>query len=156
MNKVLVVFYSRTGTTKKIGEAIAQNIEGDVEEIISVKPRNGFLGFLRCGFEASSKKQTKIKEIKKDPGSYDTIIIGTPVWGGTMSSPIRTYLSKYQGRFKKIALFSTSSSGQSGTLKEMEDVINKKPVAALELSTKDVRQDRFIEKIIGFTETIAH
>ncbi len=156
MNKVLVVFYSRTGTTKKIGEAIAQKLNCHIEEIIPIKNRTGFLGLVRCGFEGAFKKLPEVKNIEHDPSLYDIIIIGTPVWGGTMSSPIRTYLSKYQGRFKKIALFSTSSSGQSGTLKEMEDVINKKPVAALELSTKDVRQDRFIKKIIGFTEIIAH
>ena len=32
--KSLVVYYSRTNTTKKLAEAIASNVNADIEEII--------------------------------------------------------------------------------------------------------------------------
>ena len=53
--KVLVVYYSRTGNTKFVAEAIAQSLEADIEEIKDKKNRMGVFGFLRCGYEAIFK-----------------------------------------------------------------------------------------------------
>ena len=50
--KVLVAFYSRTGSTKLVAEAIAQALNADVEEIKDKKDRNGIFGFLKSGYEA--------------------------------------------------------------------------------------------------------
>jgi len=50
--KILVVFYSRTGNTKKVGEAIAGELNCDTEQIMDVKSRMGIFGWLRSGREA--------------------------------------------------------------------------------------------------------
>jgi len=83
---LLVVFYSRTGTTKKVAEAIATKLGCDIEEIIDTKSRRGLLGFLRSGLEATLKRLTTIEEIKNDPASYDVVIIGTLF--GTVRCPV--------------------------------------------------------------------
>ena len=56
--KPLVVFYSRTGTTKKVGEALADLLQCDSEELIDTKKRKGPLGFLRSGRDATRNKLT--------------------------------------------------------------------------------------------------
>ena len=38
-NKILVVYYSKTGNTKKIGEELAKKLNADVEEVIDLKNR---------------------------------------------------------------------------------------------------------------------
>ena len=53
--KILVVFYSRTGNTKKIGEEISKNLKSDIDEIIDQKSRNGAIGFLTGGIDAMKK-----------------------------------------------------------------------------------------------------
>ena len=35
--KTLVMFYSRTGNTKKVGEEISKNFDAELEEIIDLK-----------------------------------------------------------------------------------------------------------------------
>jgi flavodoxin len=54
--KTLVVFYSRTGTTKKIGKALAE--------------------LLRCDSEEHSKKSTRAYGLKA-PRSNDCVLQGT-------------------------------------------------------------------------------
>jgi flavodoxin len=44
--KALVVFYSRTGATKQVAEALAESLNCDSEELIDTKKRGGPLGFL--------------------------------------------------------------------------------------------------------------
>ena len=105
--KSLVMFYSRTGTTKQIGEALAQLLECDSEELVDTKKRSGPLGFVSAGRDAQTKKLTTLADIKDDPALYDLVILGTPVWGGTLSSAIRTYISANRSKFKRVAFFCT-------------------------------------------------
>jgi len=140
MKKTLIVFYSRTGITKKIGELIAKKIGGDVEELIDEKDRSGPLGYVMAGKDAALKKLTEIKPLKNNPEDYKTIILGTPIWAYTMAPALRTYIEKNKTILKKkaTAFFCTQeSSGGEKTLKEMETILGK-PVAELELSKKDI------------------
>ena len=79
--KALVVFYSRTGATKQVAEALAESLNCDSEELIDTKKRGGPLGFLSAGKDAKAKKLTKLKDIKRDPALYDLVILGTPKIG---------------------------------------------------------------------------
>lgn len=152
--KSLVVFYSRTGSTKKVGEAIAQKLNCDIEEIISIKNRTGFFGLIRSGFETAFKKLPEIKNIEHDPSLYDIVIIGTPVWGGTMASPIRTFLSQHKEQFKKVAFFCTCGSDTSDTFKDMESICGKTPLIHLAPRRREVAGAKYIEKLNEFTEKI--
>jgi flavodoxin len=91
--RILVAYYSRSGTTRKAAEAISQILKCETEEILDTKNRAGILGWLRSGMDATFKRFTVIEEVKKNPVSCDIVIIGTPVWNSTMSAPIRTRLN---------------------------------------------------------------
>lgn len=152
--KTLVVYYSRTGTTKKIARDIRKEFNCDIEEIIDTKDRNGPLGYLMAGKDATLKKLTKIRT-KKDPSKYDLIIIGTPVWAFTMSSPVRTYISAFRDKFKKIALFCTmGGSGDEKTLKDMEILAKKFAKAKLSLKTLDVQNNNYMDKLKKFIKEL--
>ncbi len=155
--KTLTVFYSRTGNTKKIAQEAAKLVQGDIEEIIDEKNRNGLLGWLISGMDAILKKYTSIKQIKKNPSQYDMVIIGTPIWATNISTPIRTYIHNYKDDFKNVAFFCTSDGDRpKDTLKmfkDMENLCSKKPVALASFSERDVKANSF-EKINEFVEKI--
>ena len=46
--RVLIVFFSRTGTTRVLATALAGVLSADVEEICDLSERRGALGYLRC------------------------------------------------------------------------------------------------------------
>jgi hypothetical protein len=77
--KTLVVFYSRTGITRKVAETIARILSGDVEEIFAREDRSDFSGFDLSREEAVLKKPAAIKATKRDPARYDLTIVGTPI-----------------------------------------------------------------------------
>jgi hypothetical protein len=76
--KLLVVFYSRTGTTKKVGEALADLLQCDSEELIDTKKRSGPLGFLRSGRDAARNKLTVLEPITHDPALYGVVALVRP------------------------------------------------------------------------------
>jgi flavodoxin len=145
--KSLVVYYSRTGTTKKVAEAIADVLKCDIEEVLDTKKRSGVLGWLRSGRETLSKKLTTIEKIRKNPDLYDLIIIGTPVWNSTVSTPIRTYISQYRERFKEVAFLCTQGGSGHDAFNDMEDLCGKKPVAILPLRGQEVENGEYTDKV---------
>lgn len=147
-NKILVAYYTRTGNTRKVAQAIAEQLNADIDEITDLKDRKRtFMGWIIAGKDASVKNLTDIK-IEKNPEKYKLVIIGTPVWAWTMTPAIRTYLTNH--KFKNLAFFCTNG-GQKG--ETFEDMINlsKKPIAELDLLDKDVKTNNIQSKIKLFT-----
>ena len=154
--KTLVVYYSRTGTTKKVGEKLAKHLKCHFEEIIDLKRRSGAIGWMGAGKDAMKKKLTYIKDIKKDPKNYDLIIIGSPVWAGNVAPAIRTYILTNKPNIKKVAFFCTMGGSTGKIFSEMEEIINIKPLGILSLKTKEVNNPghNYNNKINNFIKTI--
>ncbi len=86
---------------------LVRKLNAEFEEIIDLKKRSGFFGFIYSGFEAVTKRLAKIKPIIKNPQDYDFIIVLSPVWVSSLSSPVRTYLTNYGDKIKKVAFLAT-------------------------------------------------
>ena len=153
--KILVVFYSRSGRTKKIAEAISGILKCEKEEIFDLKNRKGIPGFLSAGTDANLRRLTAIKEIKNNPSLYDLVIIGTPVWSSNISTPIRTYLSLYKDNFKEVAFFCTRlGSNVEKVFADMEGICQKTPIALLALTSREVARDQYMQKVKEFTKKV--
>lgn len=153
--KILIVYYSRTSTTKKIAETLQKELNADVEEVQDIKNRRGFLGYLFAGQDATFGSLTDIKEVTKNPTEYDIVIIGTPIWAWNVTPAIRTYLTKFKGQFKKIVFFCTEgNNGGKRAFEEMEKICGIKPLATLELTTREVVKNNYQEKIKVFINKI--
>jgi flavodoxin len=153
--KTLVIYYSRTGITKQIGDIIAKKLGADVEEIKDTVDRSGAKGYLLSGRDAMKKKLTRLEPLAKNPSDYDLAIIGTPVWCWNMSVPVRTYVSENKDKFSKVAYFCTmGGAGDQKTFSGTEEIIGKKPISTLTLTTKEVVKNEFSKKIEKFLSEI--
>jgi flavodoxin len=152
--KTLVIYYSRTGNTRKVGQMIADTLKCDSDEIIETNKRPGIWGWLMAGKAVMKKETIKLEAQKKDPADYDLVIIGTPIHM-TMSAPVRSYIMANKGKFKKVAFFCTcGSSKPERTFADMEKECGVKPVAVLRLTEKEVKKEDIFEKISGFIKSV--
>jgi len=152
--KALVVYYSRTGHTKKAAETISDRLVCDTEEIIDTVDRSGPRGIICSGRQAMKKELTVIEDMKKDVSSYDIIIVGTPIWVFTMSTPVRTFIREYKDHFKKVAFFCTYGGvGVEKTFTDMGDLCGKNPVGVLALRMLELRKD-YTGKVKEFVQSI--
>ena len=152
--KSLVVYYSKTGVTRRAAVAISRMLGSDIEEIVDLKDRSGIKGWLTGGGDSCLKKLTEIKRPKKDPSKYKLVILGTPVWAFTLTPAIRTYIAKKCCRLRKAAFFCTNSGSPGNTFKAMQELCGKKPIAALSLSAKDMRSGGYFDMIRKFVSKI--
>jgi len=157
MMKALVVYYSRTGTTRTVGEAIAKELKSDSDEIIDLKKRTGLrpIRWLIAGSDAQRGKLTKIKT-KKKPESYDVILVGTPNWGGKMAPAVRTYLVNHDFGGKKVGFFCTAGGkGFKKALAEMGTLAPKsKHVGNLGVVAQEVKSGAYNGKVKSFVKKL--
>ena len=153
--KTLIVYYSRTGTTRKVAEELRTLLSAEIEEITEPKGRDGPLGWLRSGKEGSEGATPTINTPTKTPTDYDMVILGTPVWAAKMSSPMRTYLTQTKGKLPRTAFFCTCGNGPaSGVFADMEALAGK-PATTMTLSAKDIAKGEHKAKITAFAKDVS-
>ena len=150
---ILITYYSRTNITEKVAIKLKEELNCDLEEIIDKKNRSGPISYLISGFQAARSIPANIKEIEKSPENYDLVIVGTPVWAGTMSTPILAYLKENKEKLNNIAFFCTCGGSEGSTFENMEKLISKKPLKTLSLNKKDL-ESSYETKIHEFAQNI--
>lgn len=128
--KTLVVYYSRTGNTKKIAQDIIARLNAASEALVPQKNVSGFFGLMGLVRDAILKKSMPIGPVKENPAEYDLVILGTPVWGGTVASPVITYLNTNRGNFKKLAWFFSSGGMDSELMTGKLEQLGEQPLQA--------------------------
>ena len=148
--KELVVYYSRSGHTAAVARAVAGALDADVQEILSRRKFGGPWGFLAGGFQAARGKTPELEPLSCDLDEYEVVVIGTPVWAGTMASPVRSFLSRHGGRIRKAAFFLTAGGANPGrTFRDMEQLSGCRPLATMALRAREVNkasEERLAEK----------
>ncbi|MEN6441539.1 MAG: flavodoxin [Syntrophobacter sp.] len=111
--KVLVIYYSLTGNTRSTAEMIREKTGGDVFEIETVK--NYPADYSECTREAKRELQAgDLPSLKKSPpdmSSYDLILVGSPVWWYTVSTPVMSFLKQADFAGKRVTSFCTHEGG---------------------------------------------
>jgi flavodoxin len=157
MMKALIIYYSRTGTTKKVAEQLAQELKAELEEIIDLKNRKGPIGYVGAGKDAMQKNNTPIGPATKDPSKYDLIIIGSPIWSWTLTPAVRSYVTKNKPllKGKRFAFFTTmGGSGDQNLFTALEELLEAKPLATLTLFTKEVTKGEHNIKVKNFARKL--
>ena len=126
MSKVLVAYFSATGTTAKLAAKLASVIGADLHEI---KPE---VPYTSADLDWTNKKSRSSIEMEDkffrpavantvdNMDQYDTIYIAFPIWWYVAPTIINTFLEQYDFSGKKIIPLATSGgSGMGNTNKEL-------------------------------------
>ena len=80
MSRILVVYHSRTGYTRRVALDLARRLGADLDVIRIVQPMHGPVGYAMCALEALLGLAPALRRQGKYPSEYDLVILGTPVW----------------------------------------------------------------------------
>lgn len=140
--KTLVVYYSKTGNTRRVAEEIAKTLSGETEEIAEIGVnRKGILGFLFAGRDGMRGRSSQIEAAKKKPADYDLVFVGSPVWGWNLVPAVRSYLTAADLKGKRVALFCTmGSNGEKKTFESMRELSpNSKALGELAVRQSEIK-----------------
>lgn len=121
-NKTLVVYYSATGNTAKVAEVIVNENDMDVFAIMPEQPYSTEdLAWTdensRVSKEHSDPALQDVALLQDTPDnwdSYETVIIGYPIWWGQAAYPVASFVKANDFAGKTVIPFCTSASSDIG------------------------------------------
>lgn len=125
--KTLVVYFSAQGHTEEVAQKIANNLNADIFEL---QPREEYssddLDWTDSNSRVSREHEDEslrnielVSTTVDNWDSYDTVLIGYPIWWGIAAWPVDTFVKANHFNGKTVIPFCTSASsglGQSGDL----------------------------------------
>lgn len=126
MSKVLVAYFSASGTTAKLAKNLAQAIQADLHEIQPETPyTSGDLNWM----DKKSRSSVEMKDKAFRPAianrvdgmeEYDKVFVAFPIWWYVAPTIINTFLEQYDLKGKTIIPLATSGgSGMGNTNREL-------------------------------------
>ena len=121
--KVLAAYFSASGTTTAVAEAIAKETGAELFEIRPEKPYTDAdlkwtNPLARCNREKLGKKDVPVAGKVEDFEGYDLVFLGFPIWYYGAPNVIQTFCKGYDWSGKKLALFATSGGSDIGKTAE--------------------------------------
>lgn len=133
MKKILIVYFSVYGSTKKFAEIIGKEINADIIEIIPEAKYNDNPSHYEelASYIKKEQEENKRPKIKNSISinDYDMIFVGYPIWWYTLPQILFTFFDEYNFSGKTIIPFNThEGSGSSGTYEEIKKLEPKATV----------------------------
>ena len=120
-HKILVAYFSATGTTKGVAEHIANGLNADIYEIVPEDPyTDADLNYndnnSRTTIEMNDPNaRPVISGSVENMEQYDTVFIGYPIWWGEAPRIVSTFVESYDFSGKTIVPFCTSGGSDMGS-----------------------------------------
>jgi flavodoxin len=104
--RTLVVYYSNTGNTRRMAELLAAELQADLAEVTSQRYLTWY-GPLAMAWDIFFRHHPPVTIVAPPHATYDTVVIGGPVWAARAAPPILALVGHWPGARK--ALFVTCS-----------------------------------------------
>lgn len=113
--KVLGAYFSYSGTTKGVANAISERTGADLFEIKTQKEYSNV--YIESNSEIRKNEQPELTNVVEQPEVYDIVFAGYPIWWSDMPQIMYTFFDTYDLKGKNIIPFCThAGSGLSGTV----------------------------------------
>ncbi len=125
MKKILVAYFSCTGTTRRVAQGLAAAVGADVYEITPAVP------YTRADLDwtdSSSRSSVEMKDASSRPeiagrvdnmDDYDAVFVGFPIWWYVAPHIVDTFLESYDFSGKTVVPFATSGGSGMGRTEEV-------------------------------------
>ena len=160
--KTLIVYYSLEGNTAFTAEKLAEGLGAELLRLEPEKeyPSSGMKKLFWGGKSAVMGEEPPLKPYVFRGEDWDRIILGFPVWAGTVTPPMRTFVKAHGGEMagKPVAAFACQSgAGGEKALKKLAVLLGRESLEA-ELVLNDPKtrpQPENEEKLAGFVRQLS-
>jgi menaquinone-dependent protoporphyrinogen IX oxidase len=155
--RTAVVYHSETGNTRAVAEYLARHTGADLFPVQSKFPYNPVTRMVVGVRRALCGTKDLVRPERIDVGSYDCVVIGSPVWAG-MPTPVINGavagLENCQG--KEAVVFMTCSlisRDAARLLARQVAARNMKVKGSLVLHARDISDYRVLERLVTIVTT---
>lgn len=148
MSKILIAYFSHSGTTRRAAETVQKAVGGKLYEI---EPKNAYpASYNEVLAIAKKEKESEARPaLKNDPGAEikaaDVVFVGYPLWWYDAPMIVYSFLESASFKGKRVIPFATSGgSGFSGSDENIATVCKAKRekgyLSRLKLNEKEIAE----------------
>jgi len=150
--KILVLYFTRTGSCKLIAEKVCEKTGATLAEISDDKNWQGIWGFLKGGYYSSRMKSTEpIITPNVEVSDYDKIVVISPMWASNAAPAVFSFLSNEKMKIKELHFVIKSEGAPAdSTFAKLEEKICKldfKYSIVTRLANEETELNRLIEAL---------
>ena len=151
MNKVLVVTYSHTGTSRKLSRLLCSLQGWEMAEIGDERPRGNF----RCILDSMLRRCPPIRYDGPNPRRFDTVVLVAPIWAGRLAGPMRSFVSSRRDLLPDVALVSVmGGKGAPDAVAEIGKRLGRAPILSAAFTTAEVEDGSFRPRLRAFGQAV--
>jgi len=148
--KSLVVYYSLTGKTRLVAQAIAESLNAALVEIEERRPIPMPFVYMSGSFAALLNRGSKINPIDVDLKQYERIFIGSPIWASRPTPALNSFIhqTNFEGR-SVIPFFTMGGDNAEKALANMMAKIERrqgKVVGSFAITSSGVSDEQIIAR----------
>ena len=156
MNKILVIVYSWTGTSRKVAQLLCSQQGWPMAEIGDVRRRAGVAGNLRCLLDALFRRHPPIRYEGPPPADFDTVVLVSPIWAQRLAGPMRSFLSLRRAQLPAVAVVSVMGGrGAPNAVAEIERILGRAPVLDTAFTSREVDSGSLAARLQAFGAAVA-
>jgi flavodoxin len=106
----LIVYYSRSGSTKTVAAALARGVGGTLRELVDANARTNLFA---SAMAALFRRPARLVNPDYDVTGYETVVIMTPIWVGNPTPAANTFLRAVDLTGKTVLIVALGESGEN-------------------------------------------
>lgn len=151
MNKILVVVYSYTGTSRKVADLLCSQQGWPLAEIVETRPRAGALGSLRCLLDSVFRRHPPIRYDGPRTKDFDAVVLVSPIWGQRLAGPMRSFVGTRREHLPDVAVVSVMGGrGAPNAVAEISHLVGRAPILDAAFTTREVDSGSFATRLEAF------
>lgn len=150
MKKVLIAYYSWSGTTAKLAHLLQQVTGGDLYEMKVAA--DVFSSDMYATSDIATKQRAtnalpQLVGSLPDLNQYDVVLIGGPVWSGALATPVLTFLQQGQSTKAVLAPFYTDAGTKGDYEKDFTQAAGQPVKPGIGMDSMTLNQATAIAKV---------
>ncbi|MEM0239963.1 MAG: NAD(P)H-dependent oxidoreductase [Candidatus Nezhaarchaeales archaeon] len=155
--KLAIAYYSRTGYTERVVNELKQALTSesftvDVYKVLPVKEYSKPLHVnLRLIYDTIFKKGASIKFEPSKPklSDYDLVVVASPIWIGTLSSPIQEFLKRHATMRSVVVITTSVRSMKTAKIERVvEKLCRAKPMLCANIRDATIRDSAKLKETV--------
>ncbi|EHP40038.1 hypothetical protein OR16_28059 [Cupriavidus basilensis OR16] len=155
MEKILIVYYSRTGTARQAAQALAAHTGWPLAEVSDLSSRAGLRGDARCVLDILLQRHVGYRYAGPAVDECQRLVIVAPIWVGHLAAPMRSFLRDSMPLCCKTSVICVMA--RQGAFKGAEEIARlatEPPSPVLALRQGDVASGAALQDLRAFAEQV--
>lgn len=155
MDRILVVAYSYTGSSRRLASWLSAQHGWPVAEISEARPREGLAGLWRCLLDALLDRLPEIKRTGLALQDYDAVVLVAPIWFNRLASPMRSFIATYRDRLPSVVLLSVMGKrGASLAEVDLKRLTGHQPILSEVFTAQEVEEARDTPRLPALADAV--